>query len=75
MAKGDTDGMASEITDEMLDEYAVTATWDDLGARLADRYRGMADRVFSYGPCQGWIGDAQLERRWQSVAATVRATT
>jgi probable F420-dependent oxidoreductase len=75
MAKGDTDGMASEITDEMLDEYAVTATWDDLGARLADRYRGMADRVFSYGPCQGWIGDAELERRWESVAATVRATT
>ncbi len=75
MAKGDTDAMANEINDEMLGDYAVTATWDDLGGRLADRYRGLADRVFSYGPCQEWIGDAELEGRWQSVAATVRAST
>jgi probable F420-dependent oxidoreductase len=75
MAKGDTDAMANEITDEMLGEYAVTATWDELGAQLADRYQGLADRVFSYGPCQEWIGDPELERRWQSVAQTVQAST
>jgi probable F420-dependent oxidoreductase len=73
MAKGDTDAMANEITDEMLDEYAVIASWGDLGARLADRYHGLADRIFSYGPSQEWIGNADLERRWQSVAEAVRA--
>ncbi len=50
MAAGDTDAMAAGITDEMLDEYAVTATWDDLADRLVERYRGVADRLFTYQP-------------------------
>jgi probable F420-dependent oxidoreductase len=68
MAKGDHDGMAAVITDEMLDAYAVTATWDDLAASLVRRYDGLADRVFPYGPAQEWIDVPEMVERWQSVA-------
>jgi hypothetical protein len=73
MAGGDADAMASLITDEMLDAYAVTATWDELPGALLARYRGVADRVFSYGPAKDWVGDPELRRRWQAVATAVTA--
>ncbi len=72
MAGGDTDAMAGIITDEMLDEYAVTATWDDLASTLLDRYGGLADRIFGYGPAHAWIDTPELAERWQAVAAAVR---
>jgi probable F420-dependent oxidoreductase len=73
MAAGDTDAMAAAITDEMLDEYAVTATWDGLASALVARYRGRADRIFSYGPAQDWIHAPDRAERWQVVAAAVRS--
>jgi probable F420-dependent oxidoreductase len=75
MAAGDTDAMAVAVTDEMLDEYAVTATWDGLAPALVDRYRGLADRIFSYGPAQAWIDSPGVAERWEAVAAAVRAAT
>jgi probable F420-dependent oxidoreductase len=75
MAKGDHDGMAAVITDEMLDEYAVTATWDELAPSLLARYEGLADRVFSYGPAQSWIESPGLVERWQSVVETFNRRT
>ncbi|MCC6767167.1 MAG: TIGR03617 family F420-dependent LLM class oxidoreductase [Deltaproteobacteria bacterium] len=49
-AKGDWGGMASEITDEMLDVYAVTARWDEVAGRVRARYEGILDRVALYLP-------------------------
>ena len=37
--EGDWDGMADLITDEMLDAYAVTATYDKLHAKIMERYQ------------------------------------
>ena len=73
MAAGDTAAMAAAITDEMLDEYAVTATWDDLADQLLARYRGVADRLFTYQPAGEWLRSPELADRWQGVAARVRA--
>src|SRR5262249_21103890 len=39
--EGDWPGMADLITDEMLDAYAVTATYDKLHAKLVERYAGL----------------------------------
>jgi probable F420-dependent oxidoreductase len=75
MAVGDTDAMAAAITDEMLDAYAVTATWDGLAPALVERYAGLADRIFGYGPAQAWIDDPALAERWQAVAAAVHASS
>jgi hypothetical protein len=53
----------------------VTATWDELGDQLVERYGGIADRVFSYQPAVEWIGRPEIAERWQTVAAAVRAAT
>jgi probable F420-dependent oxidoreductase len=45
---GDVAGMAAVITDDILDHFAVTATWDGLADALAARYHGVADRVILY---------------------------
>lgn len=53
---GDIAGMADLITDEMLDHYAITSTWDELPGALIDRYGGLASRVVLY------FVDAMAER-------------
>ena len=45
---GDWKGMASLITDEMLDVFAVFGTWEDLGPKLRARYDGLLDRIALY---------------------------
>jgi probable F420-dependent oxidoreductase len=47
-AKGDWAGMASLITDEMLDVYAVQGTWDELPGLLRTKYAGVIDRLAFY---------------------------
>ena len=49
-AKGDWGGMAKEITDEMLDIYALTGTFDDIADKVEQRYEGLLDRVGFYIP-------------------------
>jgi probable F420-dependent oxidoreductase len=73
MAAGDTAAMDKVITDEMLDVYAVTATWDELPARLLERYEGVVDRVFPYAVQGAWTASPETRERWAEVAARVRA--
>jgi probable F420-dependent oxidoreductase len=73
MAKGDVEAMEQVITDEMLDVYAVTATWDELPARLLERYDGVVDRVFPYAAQGAWTVSPETRERWGDVAARVRA--
>jgi probable F420-dependent oxidoreductase len=65
---GDLAGMAATITDEMLDVYTVTATWDDLADVLVERYRGIADRLIMYGATADWGRDAATLERWRDVS-------
>jgi probable F420-dependent oxidoreductase len=58
--EGDWKGMADLITDEMLDTYAVTATYDNLHARIMERYRGLLDRTGLYQPYQQDLNDPRL---------------
>ena len=46
--QGDWKGMAALITDEMLDVFAVSGAWEDLGAKLRSRYDGLLDRIALY---------------------------
>src|SRR5262249_27249455 len=73
MAERDTDAMPAVISDEMLDEYAVTATWDELPGRLLERYPGRADRLFTYQPAVDWLRSPETTERWREVAARVRS--
>lgn len=69
---GDIDRLAAEVTDAVLDAYAVTADWDGLAAALRDRYAGLVDRVLPYAITAD-LDDPELAARWAAVAAAVRA--
>jgi len=58
--EGDWAGMADLITDEMLDTYAVTATYDQLHAKVTERYAGLLDRFSLYQPYQPDLDDPRL---------------
>jgi len=60
--QGDWKGMATLITDEMLDAFAVGGTYDTLGPRLRQRYDGLLDRISLYQPYQTDLDDPRLVR-------------
>ncbi len=73
MKAGELDTLGDLITDEMLDTFALVASWDDMADRLLDRYEGTAARVVMYlGERQIRADDSALDR-WGEVARAVRA--
>ena len=64
-AKGDWDGMAREITDEMLEVFAVTGSYDEIAAKVRAKYAGILDRVALYVPYQGGADS----ERWRDIVA------
>jgi probable F420-dependent oxidoreductase len=57
-AKGDWAAMPKLITDEMLDAYAVTGTYDNIGEKVNERFDGLLDRVAFYIPYKAAFDDA-----------------
>jgi hypothetical protein len=72
MRGGDMKAMGDAFTDDMIDQYVVTSTWEELPTRLLDRYRGLADRLFTYLPIGSWIESPALAERWADVARAIR---
>jgi probable F420-dependent oxidoreductase len=70
---GDIAGMADLITDDMLEHYAVTASWDELGPKLVDRYRTRASRLVMYQAEESLQRDPSTIDRWAAVAEAVRS--
>jgi probable F420-dependent oxidoreductase len=62
-ARGDWGGMAAEITDEMLEVYAVTGTYDEIAAKVKQKYDGLLDRVAFYVP----FIPGQDDARWKKI--------
>ncbi len=59
--RGDWAGMAEEITDEMLDVYALRGTYDEIAQQVKQKYAGYLDRVAFYFPFAS--GDRERWRR------------
>ena len=55
---GDWKGMARLITDEMLDEVAVSGTYETIGKKLREKYAGLLDRVSLYQPYEATADQA-----------------
>jgi hypothetical protein len=55
--EGDWNGMARLITDEMLETFAVSGTYEDIGKKLHERYAGLLDRISLYQPYEEAIDD------------------
>ena len=62
-AKGEWQAMADDVTDEMLDAYAVTGAPAEIPALLKTRYDGLLDRVAFYHQDRAGVNDA----RWQQI--------
>ena len=59
--EGDWQGMADLISDETLDHFAVTATWETLAERLRARYDGICDRTQLYPAFQPSLEEPRLQ--------------
>jgi len=61
MARGETEEMAREISDDVLGQFAVYGdTWEQAVREVGERYEGLLDRVGFYGTCDGLATDAEL---------------
>ncbi len=60
--EGDWKGMADLITDEMLDTYAVSGTYETIGRKIKERYQGLLDRTALYQPYQPGLDDPRLPK-------------
>jgi len=68
-AKGEWEAMARDITDEMLDEYTVTGSPEEIPALLKERYDGLLDRVAFYHPDPPGVND----KRWRKIVEAFAA--
>ncbi|MFQ5897337.1 MAG: TIGR03617 family F420-dependent LLM class oxidoreductase [Candidatus Methylomirabilia bacterium] len=68
--EGDWQGMAGLITDEMVDTYAVTGTYETIAQRIQERYAGLLDRVSFYQMTQPDLNDP----RWPALVKAFAAS-
>ena len=67
---GEWDAMAKEITDDMLDQFAVTGTYEEIPGLLKAKYGDMLDEVLIY------FGEPEKDDpvRWQRLIKAFRET-
>ena len=69
---GDTARSQALLTDEILDQFAVVARWDDVAGRMIERYQGIAARLVIYLASHWREVDPKILERWGEVARAVR---
>lgn len=66
MSEGKMAEMGSAITDEMLDVYAISCTYDEVAEKVKEKYEGLIDRAFFYLPVPPGL-PADQEARWRRI--------
>lgn len=64
---GDWDGMSREITDEMLDEFAIIGTYSELANKIKKKYDGVVDRLSLY-EC---VPESGQEKEWRPIIKAI----
>jgi probable F420-dependent oxidoreductase len=72
MSKGDMRGMAEIITDEMLEQFAVVARWDDMADALLKRYDNVASRLVTYLAGEDIGRKPENIDKWGEISRAVR---
>jgi len=70
---GDNERMATLITDEILEQFAVVGRWDDIADRLIERYRGLATYVVTYLASPQIREDKRALDKWCEIARALKA--
>jgi probable F420-dependent oxidoreductase len=65
--QGDVAAMAATITDDMLDAFAITSTWDELPGQLSARFGDRADDIVCYSVLEHWRDHPDSLDRWHDV--------
>jgi len=65
-SKGEWQRMGSEVSDEMLGEFVVEGSWEEIGAIVRKRYGELVDRVRLYLPFDG-------DEKWKNLVSGFRA--
>lgn len=68
---GDLAGMASVISDDILEHFITSGTWDAIAEAIRDRYQGIATRVVSYFGALALDDNPESLARWAEVARAV----
>lgn len=71
MKAGDLPGMAEIITDDMMEHFAVIASWDDIADKIIDRYQGIASRVVMYLAAENIARNPTNLGKWGEIARAV----
>lgn len=71
---GDLAGMARVVGDDLLGNFVVRGTWDQLPGRIVERYGGLATRVVLYFAGAAWGRDPSALERFGQVARAVQAS-
>lgn len=71
MKLGDFGAMTEIITDEMLDDFAILARWDDVADAIIRRYAGTAERIVSYLTAADITRRPENIGRWGEIARAV----
>ena len=64
--RGEWGRMSAEVSDDLMQEFVVEGTWEDIGATLRHRYGELVERVRLYVPFDG-------EPQWKSLVRGFRA--
>jgi probable F420-dependent oxidoreductase len=73
LREGGPDVLADLITDEILEQFALLARWDDMADKLIDRYKGKASRVVMYLARTSMLENPANLAKWGEIARAVRA--
>jgi probable F420-dependent oxidoreductase len=71
MKAGDLAGMATLITDEMLEHFAVVGRWDELPDQLLARYGSVAARLVMYLAQESIATDSTALAKWGELARAI----
>ncbi len=63
---GEWEKMAAEVSEEMLDEFVVEGSWEEIGLKTRSRYGSLVDRVRLYLPFDG-------AKEWRNLVDGFRA--
>ncbi len=73
MRERNMQALAETITDEMLEQFALVARWDDMADALIARYQGIASRVVTYLAREDMQRNPANLSRWGEIARAVRS--
>ena len=65
--RGEWGEMPAQVSDEMLDAFAIVCPPEELGARLKERYAGLVDRIGLYLP----FVPGERDAFWQQLVAEI----